>query len=464
MQLPRLTKSIFLDQFIFMQGVGVLIGLAFPYFLVWYGFPSELVLHANFFIVSQIAGQIVGLISFLLISMVIRPHLKLLSHKMQDIAEELHNKKADGYGAQCEEDLGACQISVVSSDEIGVSAKAYNEMLGALIQAHKIESVFNQFSKIMSENLETDVLASETIKLLIDSTHIDGAAIFMLSSGELALKGGQGMVDAEQLALHPAVLKTIKEGQETYIKVPQHIELDGVLTQFKPAEVFIEPIEFKGAQLGILIAGTGAMLADDNTKQLLHLFTRSIGLALNNTSIHSKFQKLAAIDSLTNIYNRRFGMDRLREDFSRAEREKSVLSLAMVDIDHFKNINDTYGHLVGDQAIVMVTKLIRKALREGDIVMRYGGEEFLIIMHGASYKDAFNVCERIRHLVMETVIYEDEQEIKLTISIGLVSYPTDMAENEIVLIDQSDQALYHAKQGGRNQVVTFSNMIKSTET
>jgi two-component system cell cycle response regulator len=417
-------------------------------------------MHINFFIVSQIAGQIVGLMSFLLISMVIRPHLKLLSHKMQDIADGLQNKKVDGYESKCEEDLGLCQIEVVSNDEIGVSAKAYNTMLEALIQAHKVESVFNQFSKVMSENLETDILSNETIKLLIDSTYIDGAAIFMLSSGELKLEGVQGIVDAEQLAKHPAVLRAMKEGKETYLKMPEHIELDGILTKFKPSEIFIEPIEFKSAQLGILIAATGAHFADEHTIQLLQLFTRSIGLALNNTTIHSKFQKLAAIDGLTNIYNRRFGMERLREDFSRAERENSLLSIAMVDIDHFKNVNDTYGHLVGDKAIIMVTSIIKKALREGDIVMRYGGEEFLIIMHGASCENAFNICERIRHMVLESAVHEDSQEIKLTISMGLVSFPTQTATNEVELIDKADQALYQAKQGGRNQVVPFVNLAK----
>ncbi len=93
MGIPRITKSIFVDQFILMQGVGVLIGLSFPYFLVWYGFPEQQVMHWDFFIVTQIAGQMVGLVSFILISTVIRPHLKLLSHKMQEIAQGLEDKE-----------------------------------------------------------------------------------------------------------------------------------------------------------------------------------------------------------------------------------------------------------------------------------------------------------------------------------------------------------------------------------
>ena len=100
MRIPRLTKSIFLDQFIYMQMVGVVIGLAFPHFLVLYGFPPEEVLTWDFYLVTQIAGQTVGLISFLMISMVIRPHLKHLSQKMQDIATGLHQKDFLDYSAK----------------------------------------------------------------------------------------------------------------------------------------------------------------------------------------------------------------------------------------------------------------------------------------------------------------------------------------------------------------------------
>lgn len=456
MRLPRLTRSIFLDQFIFMQLVGVLIGLAFPHFLVWYGFHAEEVMTVDFYIVSQIAGQMVGLISFILISMVIRPHLKLLSHKMHEIAEGLQQKTFHEQTSRCEEEL--CQIDVASDDEIGVSAKAYNKMLEALIQAHEVERVFNQFSKVMSENLELSRLADETLSLLIQSTNIEAGAVLVTKNGVLELGASRGILDAESLAKHDVINKAIKDGQQVRIELPKNIDLDGVLAQFKPSEVFIEPLEFKGTNLGVLIAATGAMIADERTDQLVQLFSRSIGLAINNAMIHSKFQKMAAIDSLTAIYNRRFGMDRLREDFSRAVREQSSLSLAMVDIDHFKSVNDTYGHLVGDKAIKLIATIIKKTLREGDIVVRYGGEEFLIILHGASSTNARNVCERIRHQVKDTFFKEGSQQIQLTVSIGIAAYPEQQAGDEMALIHMADQALYYAKEGGRNRVVPFQKV------
>lgn len=461
MQLPRLTKSIFLDQFLFMQLIGVFIGLAFPHFLVWYGFHAEEVLTIDFYIVSQVAGQIVGLISFLLISMVIRPHLKLLSHKMQDIANGLQNKSFDDHTLNCEE--GMCQIEVSSDDEVGISARAYNQLLDALIKSHEVERVFGRFSKIMSENLDLSKLADETLSLLIQSTNFEAGAFLVIRQGELNVIASQGILEPENLSQHDVIEKCLKDAKTKRIALPSNIELDGVLTHFRPSEIFIEPIEFKGSVLGVLVAATGAYVADDHTEQLAQLFGRSIGLAINNAMIHSKFQKLAAVDGLTGVYNRRFGMERLKEDFSRAVREQNSMTLAMVDIDHFKAINDTYGHLVGDRVIKMIAAIIKNTVREGDIVVRYGGEEFLMILHGASCQNAFNICERIRHQVKDTIFQENNQVIQVTVSVGLAAYPDQVAGDEVELIHKADQALYQAKDGGRDQVIKFGCLTDDEE-
>jgi len=130
----------------------------------------------------------------------------------------------------------------------------------------------------------------------------------------------------------------------------------------------------------------------------------------------------------------------------------------MVDIDFFKKVNDTYGHLVGDKAIVLTTSLIKDSLRDGDIVIRYGGEEFLIILHGADSEDAFTVCERIRHKVQDSVLKEGDQQINLSVSIGIAAYPEQPVAKEMELIDMADQALYHAKNNGRNRVIRFGEV------
>ena len=458
MKLPRLTKSIFLDQFLFMQFVGVIIGLAFPNFLAWYGFPAEEVQTFHFYLISQVAGQVVGLISFLLISTVIRPHLKLLSQRMEEIANNLRNKDFFQDGIQCSD--GLCDIHVVSKDEIGTTAQAYNEMLHALIQSHEIEVVYNKFTKIISENMELKSLAEETIQLLIDSTRIKAAAVLVLNNADLQLAASIGILDPKALLEQEMIENAIAHKKNYHISLPTNIELDGVLTKFRPTEVFVYPLEYKGVVSGVLVAATGGQPADDRTRQLLQLIRRSIGLAINNVLTHQRFQKLAAYDPLTNIYNRRFGMERLKESFNHAVREGSSLSCAMFDIDHFKAINDTYGHLVGDKVIVMVAQTIKKVLRDGDMVIRYGGEEFLVVMQGASTEDAKIVCERIRHRIKDTEITEDSQKFHITVSCGIATYPKVPANSEINLINAADQALYVAKESGRDCIVIYDEKKK----
>ena len=151
-------------------------------------------------------------------------------------------------------------------------------------------------------------------------------------------------------------------------------------------------------------------------------------------------------------------MERLKQDFTRSVRNQSNMSVAMVDIDHFKSVNDNYGHFVGDRAIKIIAKIIKNILRGGDIVIRYGGEEFLMVLHGATIENARNICERIRHQVMDTVINENNQQLNLTVSIGLVSYPEHQVTDEMALIHKADQALYFAKENGRNRVSVFGTL------
>jgi diguanylate cyclase (GGDEF)-like protein len=125
----------------------------------------------------------------------------------------------------------------------------------------------------------------------------------------------------------------------------------------------------------------------------------------------------------------------------------------MCDIDHFKNVNDTYGHLVGDKVLIQIAKLAKNAIREGDIFIRYGGEEFLAILPGASQSDTRNVAEKFRRIIEEMTIQHIDQNIKVTISIGISSFPEAIIASATDLIDLADKSLYRAKENGRNRVL-----------
>lgn len=222
--------------------------------------------------------------------------------------------------------------------------------------------------------------------------------------------------------------------------------------EFRPLEVFIVPILYKEVTLGVVVLASATPFPE-GTRTRLEIFRRALSLALRNAIAHDNLQRLAALDPLTGVYNRRFGMQRLNEEFSRAVRADLPLAVLMVDIDHFKRINDTYGHLVGDRVLVKVARLVRSLLREGDVLLRYGGEEFMVILPGASCHDAKTLAQRLRHAVEDLVVTHGEQSFRVTVSIGAASYPEMNADTQEQFVHTADERLYRAKQSGRNCVV-----------
>ncbi len=162
--------------------------------------------------------------------------------------------------------------------------------------------------------------------------------------------------------------------------------------------------------------------------------------------------RLATLDGLTEVYNRREFNRWLMVEIERSQRNPHPVSLIMVDIDHFKALNDTYGHQAGDLALCEVAQLLQREVRPGDIVCRYGGEEFAVILPKATMTDSQAVAERVRLAIVEQpVILPSLEPIEMTASLGVATYP-DHADTKEHLSKQADQALYTAKHLGRNRV------------
>ncbi len=159
-------------------------------------------------------------------------------------------------------------------------------------------------------------------------------------------------------------------------------------------------------------------------------------------------QKLAITDGLTQLFNHQAIHDKLEEEIKRQKRYDFGLSILLLDIDHFKQINDTYGHETGNQVLIQVANTIADTVREVDLVGRYGGEEFLVIFPNANVKQAHNAAERIRIQIGKAQYPEG---IKVTISGGVVEY---QAENGNELVEKADQQLYRAKNAGRNKIMS----------
>ena len=187
-------------------------------------------------------------------------------------------------------------------------------------------------------------------------------------------------------------MAAIRTEQKQVISIPDDVKVEGVIMDFRPSEIIVLPIKNKGVSLGVVVLATGLKFDADQHARI-ELFMQALGLALNNAMAHDDLQRLAALDPLTGIYNRRFGLSRLREEFGRAVRNHTLLGVLMFDIDHFKKVNDTYGHLAGDRVLKSICDIARSSLREGDILFRYGGEEFVAVLPAASSK-AFGMSQK----------------------------------------------------------------------
>lgn len=164
--------------------------------------------------------------------------------------------------------------------------------------------------------------------------------------------------------------------------------------------------------------------------------------------------RLATTDPLTGVFNRRTFIELAEQELARARRTDTPLSLMMLDLDHFKRVNDTYGHLVGDQVLVSFTKLVRECMRRGDLVVRYGGEEFCVLLPATPLAAATALAERIRNATASTT--PTSLPFRVTTSIGLTTYTGGASTVLGDLLARADEALYRAKDEGRDRVIALS--------
>lgn len=187
---------------------------------------------------------------------------------------------------------------------------------------------------------------------------------------------------------------------------------------------------------------------------VLETLAATAAIALQNAHLFARVQELATTDPLTGVANRRHFFELARLEVERAIRYGRALSLLMIDADHFKRINDQYGHVVGDEVLQAIARRCRGGLREIDTLARYGGEEFLILLPETNGAQALQAADRLRHIVGDEPVPTLAGFVPVKISIGIASMPAGSASTVEALLDQADQALYAAKAAGRDQART----------
>lgn len=216
------------------------------------------------------------------------------------------------------------------------------------------------------------------------------------------------------------------------------------------------PLKVKRKVIGVI------EIADDKNSspfseedlRLVSLFADQAAIAVENTRLYARLERQAILDDLTGLYNRRGLMDLGYREVERAIRFLRPLCAIFVDIDHFKDFNDRYSHAVGDQVLITVAKTLKQGVREVDLVGRYGGEEFVILLVETNLPNAQEIANRLRLEVEKTVIATSHGNLGVTVSMGVSQFHPDHPTLD-ELIHRADQAMYQAKLGGRNCVMTY---------
>lgn len=434
---------------VLMMGFGIFIGLVFPFFIRLVGIPETYVMTPLFFTISMAAGLFVGGVNVIFAKTTVQQRMTQLAHKMTRVETLIQARDVEESQDAC--NAQDCLVDMPSSDAIGDVAQSFNTLVKSLMQSFSRDDAIRVFNQTISAKLELDDLAPKALSAILSHVDAVAGALLVEQHGELILLSQHNLVEATTLTQHPAILRVFQQTQSERISLPKDIQVDAIITHVQAQCILVLPIVYKSVSMGVLVLASMERFAHDLERDLEY-FMPGLSLALKNAMTHSQLQQLAANDPLTRVYNRRFGLMRLQEEYSRATRQDLPFGLLMCDIDHFKSFNDTYGHLLGDRVLIQVASAIKDALREGDVLMRYGGEEFLAVLPGASLKDTHAIADKIRRVVEDTTIYHQEQTLQVTISIGFTSYPHTAIQNVSQAIDIADKALYRAKENGRNRV------------
>jgi diguanylate cyclase (GGDEF)-like protein len=213
------------------------------------------------------------------------------------------------------------------------------------------------------------------------------------------------------------------------------------------------PLKTKDRVEGVLdLSVPGGTEPSEYTVKMLATIGNQLGVAIENARLYEKAKERSLLDSLTGLWNHEEIVRILEQELDRAKRGGISVGVIMIDLDHFKGINDTYGHLTGDAVLRKIAEKLRSSLRSYEIVGRYGGEEFLLVLPGCDLRVAGEIAERIRKKIAADAIDTPAGHIVVTISLGVAVSSPERQSTAPFLVNAADLALYRAKKNGRNRM------------
>ncbi|MGO8789238.1 MAG: diguanylate cyclase [Terriglobia bacterium] len=354
----------------------------------------------------------------------------------------------------------AVTLPPMVDNEFGVLSRSFSEMTTALRREREEIAALNRFSEAVTQctsEVEVYDLALHALKERFQPVQV---IIFKLNQAENFLEAAATLVPLpKEVGAWPVIeephnCKAVRTGRSFVVN-------DVQIQPLCPSK-FVLPTEgsyYCGPLIaGGIIIGSVRMEASRNLwtperRRLVESYLSGAASALSNLRLLEGMKQQANIDMLTGLYNRRFLDDYVRKIFAIARRREHPVGMIMLDLDHFKSFNDTYGHEIGDRVLRCFAKTVTDSLRETNLTARYGGEEFTIVLPDTSAKSCLLVAERIRKAVMAMVVPSNSESPlpQLTVSMGIAVFP-DHGQNVEEVIQAADKALYESKRNGRNRV------------
>ncbi len=326
----------------------------------------------------------------------------------------------------------------------------------------QIETIY-ETSRTLVEKLNLDEVVGEILNIVQRVLEYNFFSLFILKDSDSVsllgeIKDGEKIRHAEpKTEQRKEILsRVVMRGKP--VRILDVTKEPGFETSIDQAKSFMAvPMLSRGKVIGVMEAYStriGAFLEQD--EKIFSILAGSAALAIENAMLHQTTEELTVVDELTGLYNFRYFTRKLRTEIRRADRYELPLSLIMVDIDWFKQCNDTYGHLFGNVVLQELASRITESVRDVDEVCRYGGEEFVVILPLTKKPDAQMIGERIRRRVEQDEFGNGHEgfKVKITVSAGVASYPENGRTSK-ELIERLDQALYLAKGHGKNLVRTI---------
>lgn len=335
-----------------------------------------------------------------------------------------------------------------------------------LLKRNKELIIINNLSTafISSDNLD-HVMEDLTDKALL-VTDFHAGWLMLKEDDNFLLKTNRGISSELQEkiknnALASLCSDTIKLGEPlTVLESPEILKIP-FLREEGIVFLIVIPLAYEKKTMGLFfLAGRVGRDFDFDTASLLTLVGNHVALIIDKIKLFQEARRLAITDGLTGLYNTRYFYKTLDLEIARTNRYGNPFSLMLFDIDNFKLLNDTYGHQAGDEALQELASILKSSSRETDTVVRYGGEEFIIILPNTPEEETIFLANRIRNAVQETTfIVNSKERVNITLSGGIASYPKNASDAKS-LLNAADAALYSAKAAGKNIVFCFEGFNK----